>query len=107
MPVTFVSSNSVSADERGQQRTDGRGRKSDNSFITDLPDSNRFHRLLLLDYALRPQRARTITLWYGTPVGIRREELPDVVKKERSSGLVARGVASAPGADPETPLGVS
>src|SRR5205085_12275230 len=36
----------------------------------------------------------------GTPVGVRHEELPEVVPKERSSGLVGRGVASAHGADP-------
>ena len=50
---------------------DGLGRESDNSFITDFPDSNRFHRLLLFDYASalnEPGRC----FWYGTPVGVRR-----------------------------------
>src|SRR5205085_267902 len=70
-----------------------RGRNSDNGFITDFPDSNRFHRLLLFDCALRPQRARTITLWYGTPVGFGRATRPEVVPKKDHPGSL--GVESS------------
>src|SRR5204863_3292271 len=91
MRVTFVSSNSVRADEHGQHRTDERGRKSDNSFITDFPDSKQISPIAPLRLRLRPQRARTMLLVRHTGQ-VRREELPDVVRKEKSCGLVARGV---------------
>ena len=77
-------------DRRGQQH--GRTRtKERQQLITDFPDSNRFHRLLLFDYASalnEPGRC----FWYGTPVGIRREELPDVVLKNHI--VRARGAPS-------------
>src|SRR5256885_10735973 len=46
-------------------------RRERQQLITDFPDSNRFHRLLLFDYASalnEPGRC----FWYGTPVGVRR-----------------------------------
>jgi len=49
--------------------------------------------LLLFDYALRPQRARTITLWYGTPVGFGRAKRPEVVPKKAHPGSL--GVESS------------
>src|SRR5438045_6461599 len=52
--------------------THGRTRTRERQqLITDFPDSNRFHRLLLFDYASalnEPGRC----FWYGTPVGVRR-----------------------------------
>src|SRR2546421_4155817 len=67
--------------------THGRTRtKERQRLITDFPDSNRFHRLLRFDYALCPQRARTITLWYGTPVGFGRAKRPEVVPKKDHPG---------------------
>ena len=40
----------------------------------------------------------------GTPVGFRREQLPEVVHKERSSGLVAVWSRERHGADPWNPF---
>src|SRR2546421_3151722 len=74
--------------------THGRTRtKERQRLITDFPDSNRFHRLLLFDYALCPQRARTITLWYGTPVGFGRAKRPEVVPNKDHPGSL--GVESS------------
>ena len=74
------------------------------SFITDFPDSKQISRIAPLPLRRHRSTSPDDALCDGTPVGVRHEELPEVVHKERSSGLVGRGVASAHGADPWNPF---
>src|SRR5436853_7621434 len=66
-------------------------RRGSYSVITDSPDSNRFHRLLLFDYASVFNEPGRCDSCDGTQVAVRREQAPEVVPKEDRS---ARGAWS-------------
>ena len=74
--------------------------KACNGFITDSPDLKTDLPDLPLRFRLRPQRARTMLFVTTHQSGVGARNLPRSFTKERSSGLVRRGVKNAHGADP-------